>query len=316
MSGLTVLLDRKCLVVRMDSKSIRVESPDGPLERIPLAMVDRVIVMGAPMVSCDVWRALAEQNIPAVLLPLRGRGMPAFVSSGLSATITTRMAQYKAIHDDKCSQAIRRRILDEKLRGQEAVIKRAGNERLELLTFCGQIKKQRIKLRQAEDRNRFMGYEGIAANAYFNALAKIIPKKWKFSGRNRRPPRDPVNALLSLSYVLAEVEIRNVVHQVGLDSALGFLHALQPGRESLVLDILEPLRPRVDWFVLGLLDNPLNLKHFTTNEQDGCLLNKQGRKYFFKAWALWQESGENKKSLKPFARGITNAVIGLFPDVC
>lgn len=101
MSDLTVILDRKELVVRMESKSIRVDRPDGPLERIPLEMIGRLILIGSPMVSCDVWRALAEQNIPAVLLPSRGGGVSAHMGAGLSATITTRIAQHAAAQDDK-----------------------------------------------------------------------------------------------------------------------------------------------------------------------------------------------------------------------
>lgn len=75
-------------------------------------------------------------------------------------------------------------------------------------------------------------------------------------------------------------EVGRAIFQRGLDPALGFLHVPQSGRESLVLDILEPLRPEVDRFVLQLVDNILTLKHFTTNKQDGCLLNKKGRSAF------------------------------------
>ena len=133
-------------------------------------------------------------------------------------------------------------------------------------------------------------------------------------GRNRRPPRDPVNALLSLTYVISGGEIRRAILQRGLDPALGFLHASQSGRESLALDILEPLRPEVDLFVLTLLDSSLNLKHFTTNDQDGCLLNKKGRSAFFKAWAKWQEpDGENKRTLKSMAENFVRDLITFFP---
>lgn len=314
MPDLTVILDRKELVVRMESKSMRVERPDGPPERIPLAMVDRVIVMGSPMVSCDVWRALAEQNIPAVLLPLRGRGVPAYMGTGLSGTIITRIAQHLAVHDNKCSLSIGQWLLDRKLDGQEIIVKRLGDGRHDLEVILNQIRKCRVELQGANSTNILMGHEGAAAIAYFKAFSKILPEKWKFSGRNRRPPRDPVNALLSLSYVLAEGEVLHVIQQKGLDPALGFLHSPQPGRESLVLDILEPLRPKIDWFVIKLLDNAFNLKHFTTNKQDGCLLNKKGREVFFKAWTLWQTPGKGRKTLKSMANNIIHELIDFFAN--
>ena len=110
-------------------------------------------------------------------------------------------------------------------------------------------------------------------------------------------------------------EVRRAILQRGLDPALGFLHAPQSGRESLALDILEPLRPEVDLFVLTLLDSSLNLKHFTTNDQDGCLLNKKGRSAFFKAWAKWQEpSGEDEKNIRSMAENFVRDLIAFFPD--
>jgi CRISP-associated protein Cas1 len=314
-SDLTVILDRKELVVRMESKSIRVDRPDGPLERIPLEMIGRLILIGSPMVSCDVWRALAEQNIPAVLLPSRGGGVSAHMGAGLSATITTRIAQYMTAHDTQDSLSICQWLLDKKLQAQESVVKKLGNSEPELESICAQIKSCREGLQKADSRNSLMGHEGAAASAYFTAFAKILPEKWNFNGRNRRLPRDPVNALLSLSYVMTGGEVRRAILQRGLDPALGFLHAPQSGRENLVLDILEPLRPKVDRFVLQLLDSSLNLKHFTTNDQDGCLLNKKGRNVFFRAWAKWQEpDGENKRTLKSMAENFVRDLIAFFPD--
>ena len=131
MSDLTVILDRKELVVRMESQSISVNRPDGPPERIPLGMVARVVLIGSPMVSCDVWRALADQNIPAILLPSRGGGVSAHMGAGLSATITTRISQHMAAQDDKCSLSIGQWLLDKKLQAQEDVVKKkAGHQDL------------------------------------------------------------------------------------------------------------------------------------------------------------------------------------------
>ncbi len=312
MPDLTLILDRKELVVRMESKSIRIDRPDGLPERVPLKMIDSVIVIGSPMVSCDVWRALAEHNISAVLFPSRGGGVSTYMSGGLSRTATTRIAQHRAACDPNTSLKVARWLLRKKLEGQENVIEQLKNCR-DLEPSSGPIRQSRAKLNNATDRNSLMGIEGSAAAAYFGSFAKIIPPKWKFKGRNRRPPRDPVNALLSLGYVLAGSEVRRAIQSKGLDPAVGFLHSPQPGRESLVLDILEPLRPEIDWFVLELLDSPLNLRDFTTNDQDGCLLNKGGRGSFFKAWAEWGNPDAHTRRLTKMADTIVQRLIELFP---
>lgn len=118
MSNLTLVLDRKQLVVRMESRSIRVDRPDAAVERIPLNMVDRVVIVGSSMISCDVWRALAAQNVPAVILPMRGNGAAAFVSAGLSSSANHRIRQHLAFHDEDCSTRIGRWLLDLKITGR------------------------------------------------------------------------------------------------------------------------------------------------------------------------------------------------------
>lgn len=105
------------------------------------------------------------------------------------------------------------------------------------------------------------------------------------TGRNRRPPRDPVNALLSLGYTLLGAEMLSAVQEAGLDPALGFLHGIVPGRESLVLDLIEPLRPGVDALVLRLLEQVVTPAHFTRHPVQGCRLNKEGWGLFYPAWA-------------------------------
>jgi CRISPR-associated protein Cas1 len=147
------------------------------------------------------------------------------------------------------------------------------------------LERQRLALAEAPNLPALMGLEGAAAAAWFGWLADHLPAHWKFAGRNRRPPRDPVNALLSLGYTLLGAEMLSVVQEAGLDPALGFLHGVAPGRESLMLDLIEALRPGVDMFVLGLLDTTLTPDLFTRQPVQGCRMNKEGRALFYPAWA-------------------------------
>ncbi len=158
-----------------------------------------------------------------------------------------------------------------------------------------------------------MGVEGIAATTCFQIWRSALPEKWTFTGRNRRPPKDPINALLSLGYTIMGSEIGRAVNIKGLDPALGFLHTPQTGRESLVLDILELIRPEVDRFVIELINEKLTLRNFKTNQQDGCRLNKNGRKIFYPAWAAWLHSDESDgKSIKSLIIQRVNEVFNLF----
>ena len=107
------------------------------------------------------------------------------------------------------------------------------------------------------------GVEGRAARVYFEGLTALFPAELGFTGRNRKPPRDPVNAALSLSYVLLYADAAIAAHQAGLDPFVGFLHKPEFGRHSLACDLMEPARPLVDRFVLDLFESGLfTLKAF------------------------------------------------------
>jgi CRISPR-associated protein Cas1 len=128
---------------------------------------------------------------------------------------------------------------------------------------------------------RLNGIEGAAAAAYFAAYTTVFPPSINFTGRNRRPPRDPVNAALSLGYTLLHFEAVQACYLTGLDPYVGFYHEPAHRRESLAADLIEPLRPHVDRWVWRLFaDRDLRADDFVT-ENGGCLLKKEGRALFY-----------------------------------
>lgn len=136
------------------------------------------------------------------------------------------------------------------------------------------------------------GVEGRAARVYFEGLTALFPAELGFTGRNRKPPRDPVNAALSLSYVLLYADAAIAAHQAGLDPFVGFLHKPEFGRHSLACDLMEPARPLVDRFVLDLFESGLfTLKSFSTTDT-GCFISKNARSVFYptfeKAASEWR----------------------------
>lgn len=140
------------------------------------------------------------------------------------------------------------------------------------------------QLEKSESINGMRGIEGIAAKDWFAVLSSIVDDKWQFKKRNRRPPRDPVNSLLSLGYTLLMSEVKKSVFLRGVDPGLGFLHDPYPGRESLVLDLLEPMRFGVDFFVIEIIKEYFTPKDFVNTERDGCRLIKDRRPEFYYAW--------------------------------
>lgn len=283
---LLLVIDHRETQVRMASRALRIDRPESPPEHIPLGLIGLVVIHGSPMVACDVWRELAERNIPAVVQPARGRGQSALIGAALGSTIELRIAQHRAAADPKAAVAIARRLVAAKIEAQSEVRVRlapAGDPGLALARL------QHASVGNADTARTgpsLMGVEGAAAAAWYEWLSGWLPSAWRFAGRNRRPPRDPVNALLSLGYTLLAGEMLRAVQEQGLDPALGYLHSVVPGRESLVLDLMEPLRPTVDLVVIGLLDNVLVPTHFTYSDRDGCRLNKSGRAQFYREWAI------------------------------
>lgn len=282
MDKMTVVLDRKNITMSLDGKSLRIDCPGSPIQRVPLGMVGQVIVYGSPVVGCNVWRKLSEEGIPSVLLPARGSGVPSWISPGLSTSIMVRIDQFKAWAD-----------VDIKTRAAAWLLRGKFNGLLKLAEVLniskGFLLTSLEKLDAVNSIESMMGIEGSAAREWFGKLAGMLPGRWKFKNRNRRPPKDPVNALLSLGYTLLVSEIQKQVHLRGLDPCLGFLHSPYSGRESMVLDLAEPLRPGIDAFVMGLIkDEALCPEDFTTGKKEGCRMSKQGRGIFYPAFEEWK----------------------------
>jgi CRISPR-associated protein Cas1 len=151
------------------------------------------------------------------------------------------------------------------------------------------IKGLYAQVRECTDTETLRGLEGVGAVAYFGVLDHMIlgPKtEFNFTQRSRRPPLDPMNAMLSFAYSLLTHDCASALESVGLDAYVGFLHKDRPGRSSLALDLMEELRPcMADRFVLTLVNNRIiNQKDFDYQESGAVLLNEAGRKTFLKHW--------------------------------
>lgn len=296
---LLFVIDHSDTQVDLDGHALRVRRPDKPPQHVPLGLLGLVVVHGRALVACDVWRALAEHQVPAVLQPGRGQGACVWMGAALGATGALRTAQDRAAERLERRLMTARRLLSAKLEAQRQaarLVRRANTPEEDLARLFQRLAESRLSLDGVDSLAGLMGQEGAAAAAWYHWLGNQLPKPWGFAGRNRRPPRDPVNALLSLGYTLLGGEMLGAIQEAGLDPARGLLHDLVPGRESLVLDLIEPLRPSVDVVMVSLLDTLLTPEDFTLSQEEGCRLSKAARNRFYQAWAQarqdWPDLGD------------------------
>lgn len=152
-----------------------------------------------------------------------------------------------------------------------------------------QLQSRTQQIRGVENLDSLRGLEGEAASDYFGVLDELIlsqKEDFTFDNRNRRPPQDNVNAMLSFAYTLLSNDCASALEAVGLDAYVGFLHRDRPGRKSLALDLEEELRaPFADRLVLTLINNrTIQSKHFERQQGGAVLLNDNGRRVFLKYW--------------------------------
>ena len=147
-----------------------------------------------------------------------------------------------------------------------------------------QLQEQLPQIAHTRRLDSLRGLEGAAASGYFAGLRAVVPASLGFHERNRRPPRDPFNALLSLTYTLAHAEAAFTLHAAGLDPCIGYYHQLIHSRESLACDIMETIRPLADRLCLKLVaQQVLTAEHFSQSDA-GCLLGKAGRSRYYGAY--------------------------------
>lgn len=154
----------------------------------------------------------------------------------------------------------------------------------------------------------------MAANQYFEAFPHLIlqqKKDFSFVGRSRRPPKDAVNAMLSLAYTLLANDTTAALETVGLDPYLGFYHALRPGRTSLALDVMEEFRAYLgDRFVLSLINRKqIDTSDFLFQGERGVVLTDKGRRIFLTAW----QNRKKEMIVHPYLN--EKIPIGLLPHV-
>ncbi|HEY0221227.1 MAG TPA: type I-C CRISPR-associated endonuclease Cas1c [Lactovum miscens] len=278
----------------LDGENIVVKKEDTKLGRVPLHNLEAIVTVGYLGASPSLMRKCAENNIGLTFLTSSGR-FGSRVTGGTTGNVTLRKKQYRISDNEVESLAIARHFIIGKLYNQRWMLERMTRDnalRIDVERFkqiSGELKKYLEAVRQSSDLESLRGIEGQAANRYFLLFDQMIlqqKKDFGFYGRNRRPPLDNVNAMLSLAYTLLSQECAAALETVGLDPYVGFMHQDRPGRVSLALDLMEELRGiYADRFVLTLINKKIvTAKDFLKKESGAVILTDDGRRVFFQHW--------------------------------
>lgn len=278
----------------LEGENIVVLEEQQEIGRVPLHNLDSIITFGYTGASPALMGACAQRNIDLTFMSGHGRFL-ARVTGEVKGNVILRKQQYRVSESKEERLKIAKNFVLGKLYNSRWVLERAVRD-YPMRIDCERIKVQSRRIAEAmktvtqcEDAAALLGVEGEAATLYFSVFNQLILQQQEdfvFQGRNRRPPLDYVNALLSFCYSLLAGMCASALEGVGLDSYVGFYHTDRPGRISLALDLMEELRSvMADRFVLTLINRKMVTKNdFIKKENGAVILTDTGRKTVLSAW--------------------------------
>lgn len=315
----TLFVTRQSSYLRKDGESIVVKHEGSELFRVPIHNLGGVVCFGNVSCSPFLLGHCAENKVSVSFLTEHGRFL-ARVTGETDGNVLVRREQYRRADEHRHSSAIARSIVIGKIMNGRAVLLRAQRDhatKIDTDRIARSIRRLDASLRRLEkedDLDSIRGIEGEAAASYFGAFDELIvhqKETFRFTGRSRRPPLDPANALLSFIYTLVLHDVRSALETVGLDPEVGFLHRDRPGRPGLVLDLMEELRPWLaDRLVLSLINRKqVNASGFQTTGTGAVLMDDDTRKAVLLAY--------QKRKQEELQHGFTQekVSIGLIPMV-
>jgi CRISP-associated protein Cas1 len=294
----TLYITRPECYLHKERETVVIKQGDNKLGQFPMLALQNILCFGQVSVSPGLMAACLESGVGLSFFTEFGK-FQAQVMGMPKGNVLLRRTQYRWADDEEKSVSVARLMIAAKVGNCRAVLMREQRNHGVSDALAQAAEKMAALLeniRHARNVPQLMGLEGEAASVYFGVFNSLLRSHgFEFSGRVRRPPGDPVNALLSFAYVLLASECASALAGVGLDPYVGFLHQDRPGRKSLALDLMEELRaPLADRFVLTLINRgQMKLDDFVTEASGAVRLKDDVRKTFLTAY---QE--RKKESLK------------------
>ncbi len=278
----------------LDGENIVIKKENDEVTRIPLHNIESIISFGYTGASPALMGECAKRNISVSFMTQSGKFLARVVGE-VRGNVSLRKAQYRLSENTELSNIIAKNFIIGKIFNARWVIERATRDysmRLDVEKLKRVSKFLINSLKSVEecvDLEQLRGFEGEAASQYFSVFNDLIlqqKESFYFNCRNKRPPLDNVNAMLSFVYTLLAHDVAAALETVGLDSYVGFLHRDRPGRVSLALDLMEELRPIcADRFVISLINKKeVNTSGFIKKENGAVIMDDDTRKTILKSW--------------------------------
>jgi CRISPR-associated protein Cas1 len=274
---------------------LQVKDKEKTVQEVRIGEVCQVNLLGNIQISTQAVQSLCEAGVPVSYFSMGGYFYG--ITTGLNTkNVTLRKAQFRLADSEWFPLSLARALVAGKVRNQRTMIQRNHIEPKK--SSLGVMKAMAERAERAESLESLLGIEGTAARAYFEEFAGMIKPgedaepaskefSFDFEGRNRRPPRDPVNALLSLAYSMLAKDLTIACYAAGFDPYMGFYHQLRHGRPGLALDLMEPFRPLIaDSAVLTAVNTRMVTAKDFIRAGEAVALTPAGRKGFFRAYEL------------------------------
>jgi len=268
--------------IEKEYRRLIVTKDDDVLLSVPLARVSEVVLVGNVGATTSALLTLLDAGVPLSFVTRTGALRGRLVSPS-PKNLPLRHAQYDRARDPAFCLAVSKAIVDGKLRNSRALAYRLRRTHPQVAAdLLEHIEQAIAKVQDADDLDTLRGIEGSAARAYFEVLRGALRPEMTFEKRTRRPPRDPVNALLSLGYTLLTQNMMTACEIVGLDPYDGFFHADKYGRPALALDLVEEFRGPVVDSVVQLVINKriVGPEDFEAGQEGGIYLSERGLRKF------------------------------------
>lgn len=290
--GRVLLIDRSGAYVRNTGERITVTVANEKVADVPLATVDEVVTCGRVQFTQPALEALLARGIPLAMMTSTGR-LLGFLQPPFSRNGPLRRRQVLAAEVPQLRVKLARAFVVGKLRNMRLTLMRRRRQMRENGEGADRLKQAIARIEHAVsaaeracDCDELLGIEGNGSRAYFEVFdSLLVNRQFRFAGRQRRPPKDPVNALLSFAYTLLTNNATSVLQMVGLDPFIGVYHVNVYGRPALALDLIEEFRPLVaDAVVFSVINRRMLTPDDFTESQGGYFLKDGARQKFLEAY--------------------------------
>ncbi len=274
-----------------DGQNVVVSVRQREVFRIPIINIEGIVTFGYMGASPGLMKLCSDNNVSLTFLSPHGRFISR-IQGKTKGNVLLRKRQYQLADDAEWSLHLAQIIISGKIQNYRNILRRYLRDygfNVDVKNAAQLLDTYKREIFRCQNKDILIGVEGMAANRYFDVFPHLLTQQrdvFPFSGRSRRPPKDAINAMLSLAYTLLTNDVTAALETVGLDPYVGFLHTLRPGRTSLALDLVEELRAYMgDRFVLSLINRrQVSPKDFIFQGDKGVQLTENGRRTFLSAW--------------------------------